>query len=415
MSFREFLLEARGVFHIDKIGTSLIYKGIVYTIEDIGRIEDWDSFKLNNRVVQDTKSNGTSYYVRVSNGTDTYCLVSGSNSGISVNRFLGWSGMTTSKTAVLNIKPQSFDGISDKWLSIKELESRLFSSIDKRSDLDEQTKIFLKSSFSSITSGAKIEFYDTVSGNKNAIIKDYGEILGGIWYLKQRNSLSNGKIYLPEAGNYPLIDLLLKVGDTELKISAKSGNGVSNTVKGKDIFNVLSNLSSDKMKKVKQNYGKELEMLSAIDKHNTVVGTVKAFSIIQPTVYKSYKKAIDLIMNTPFKKMLDQPTDDKLVEHLLSLVSLNMSRVKGSVYSQNGVLMLMSKVIESHSKSMKFVQLSNDILSDNIIYIKAKSIDNSGNITFTYTTNDTVFTKGYLRYKGSLNRSSDKLGLQIDF
>lgn len=412
-SFSQYIIESRGIFHSAQIGKQIISGSTLYDVVETGVIDDWDSFQKGKKIVTPNSKSIPKYYTKVINNKEEIYLCGGSQS-TSPSKFPGFGWPTASKTKTIKMKPQDFKGITDKWYKVSQLKSVLFKAIDVRSDISEESKEYFKSLYDHYVNGAEVKNYESISSNSNAILRDYGEIVGTIWYLANNSALSSGKVFLPHAGNYPLIDSIIKVNDTEIKVSSKSGKGVSNTVKGKDIVSIISELPKKEQSDIKRKYASELGILQAIENDNTVVGSIKAFNILEPGLYRKFKKDIDdMIKIKGFKKFIDAPVNQSLIDALRVMVPFNEKRSTGNINSKAGVLSLMSKHIELVSKTMKFRELADDVLNGRVIYIHADSIDKKGIITFHATNEDTKIANAYLRYKGSINRASDKLGLQL--
>lgn len=411
-NFQEFIFEARGIFNSAQIGKQLMYKDKLYDIVTIGPIDDWSVFSRGKKYFRSGKSD-PKFYTKVENGKETIWLV-GSSAVTSPGKFDGWGWPTASKTKTVKLKPQDFPGITDKWMKVKTFRNLLFKAIDKRADLTPPMRDYLKSLFDYYVSGKPVRNYESLQSNKNAVLRDYGEITGTIWYLAQHHSLGEGSVFLPHAGNYPLIDSILKIKGDEIKVSSKSGSGVSNTVKGADLLTIVNEMSPKARKTIFNKYKTEWQILKTLNDNNTVIGSIKAFQLIEPAFSQKHKKAIDQMLKTKvFRQYIGAPTSDDLIKGLLTMVPFNTKRSKGDINTKAGALSLMSKHIEKQSHTMRFRELADEILNGRVIYIYAKSIDTNGVIHYKASSADIPIKGAYLRYKGTITRAADKLGLQL--
>jgi len=69
----------------------------------------------------------------------------------------------------------------------------------------------------------------------NEVEKDFGEVLGSIYVA------NNGKIEFPTSLTFPLVDFLVHDKNKIRQYSAKGGKSTSNTMKIKDIANIIDN------------------------------------------------------------------------------------------------------------------------------------------------------------------------------
>ena len=408
---REFsILESRGIFHPAQAGKSIIHKSKMYDVQETGIIDDWETFKRKKTIVLDTKlTQDPKYYTRLSDGKNDVYLC-GARAQTSPGAFPDTQWPTKDKSKTIALKPQTFKGITDKWMKIPEFKARLFKSIEARSDLSLEMKEYLKTSFMYYLNGTKIKHYDSISSNKNAVMNDYSEILGALWFLTI-HSAHDGSMYLPGSGSYPLIDSIVRTKSGEVQLSSKRG-GLSNTIKGGDINSIIGTLSSKRQTELGHRYKDELAVLDIIQNNTTVVGTIKAFAYMVPSLYHKHKKEIDAIMkDKSFAKLLKTSTEPTLIKDLQAIV--HNVRVKADFSSRADVLFFMSKYIEEHSKTMNYAKLANDVLNGYVVYIIAKGIDDNGMITFDKIDSSSSFKGAYLRYKGGRERAADRLGLQL--
>jgi len=132
------------------------------------------------------------------------------------------------------LKPQQLGITLGKKISLNTLRKELVAGIKRNKKLsDEEYQVL----YYLITNKDKPsqETIDQVFSNNrfyNELLKNLGEPLGALIYGKDRGA---SEVFFPSAGNYPLIDYILTVGDEEVEVSAKTSKGAGNTVKLPDL------------------------------------------------------------------------------------------------------------------------------------------------------------------------------------
>lgn len=413
ISFKEVstIFEARGIFNPEQQGKAIIKDGTLYSIIGTGYVDDWETFQKQHKCILANKTTLPKFFTQIESEKGQTLFLVGSRKVTKPSEFPGFSWPTKNNQASLNIKPQSFSGITDKWMTVSVFRSKLFSSIDSRDDLGSGVQIYLKSLFDHYYKNARIEEVESISGHSGAILKDFGEIIGVVWYLGQKGALAKGQVFLPSAGNYPLIDSIVKINGVETRISSKAGGGVSNTIKGADIIKIIDNMPSGMRKNVSRRYAHELDILDVINSNTAVVGSIKAFNIMEPRLYAKHKKEIDaMIKAKSIAKLIKSPIRQDLIDTLKSLVAVN---TKADLHSKAGALYLMSKHVEKMSYNFAFAGLVEEVLADYVVYVHAKKIAKDGVIEFKYHKVGSGVKGAYLRFKGTVTRAADKLGLQL--
>ena len=119
------------------------------------------------------------------------------------------------------LKPQQLGVTLGKKISLDTLRSELAAGIQKNKKLsDEERQVLLYL----VTDQDKPsqEVIDQVFSNNrfyNELLKNLGEPLGALVYGADKGA---SEVFFPVAGNYPLIDYILTVGDKEIEVSAKT-------------------------------------------------------------------------------------------------------------------------------------------------------------------------------------------------
>jgi hypothetical protein len=138
------------------------------------------------------------------------------------------------------LKPQQLGVTLGKKISLDTLRSELAAGIQKNKKLsDEERQVLLYL----VTDQDKPsqEVIDQVFSNNrfyNELLKNLGEPLGALVYGADKGA---SEVFFPVAGNYPLIDYILTVGDKEIEVSAKTSKGSGNTVKLPDLEKLANN------------------------------------------------------------------------------------------------------------------------------------------------------------------------------
>jgi hypothetical protein len=348
------------------------------------------------------------YYSKMSDDVGNVLYLVGSRSTTVPSSFkFGWA-TGIHGVRELNLKPQSFRGITDTWMSVNTLRNKLFTDLDKRPGLHKKFRDYLKSLFNHYTNGTEVVNTEESTAHANAIRKDFAEIIGPVWYINSHN-MNNAKIYFPSDAKNPLTDSIIKVGDKEISISSKSGK-VTNTIKGCDIYKVIELMSPVKKARIEKKYKKELSILNLISDGSMVSGPMNVFKYIQPTMHKEYCTELDSITSAKFKDMIDIPSDKKL----FNAISALLPSVKSDA-TKNGIFFLVNKYIEQETKNLRFKDFMYEVLGNSVEFIVVQSIK-GGIIQFVALNDDATLTTGaYIGYKDSIGRLKNRLGIQIEY
>jgi hypothetical protein len=137
------------------------------------------------------------------------------------------------------LKPQSLGVTLDKYITIDQLKKELRQGIKNHPKLDDTQKAYvtaLVNGKGNLTPEQKQEIKDN-TGFTNEVLKNLGEPLGAIMYA---NEIGATEIFFPKAGNYPLVDYLVKMPNgKEIQVSAKTAKGQGNIIKAPDVSNII--------------------------------------------------------------------------------------------------------------------------------------------------------------------------------
>lgn len=186
------------------------------------------------------------------------------------------------------LKPQDFAGIAGKDVTISSLKTNIIAAIGKRKDLD----INLRNYLIKLT-----EYIDGESGNaavlkklypkvkaedKNAIKKDFSELIAALAIKNmpkaQRDKLKltisgQSKLFIPTAGNYPLVDFMVKSTGVVDNYSVKIMGKTTNTVKAQDVLATVS-------AKLKRENAKETAILECVAENDAKLGPILALGSV---------------------------------------------------------------------------------------------------------------------------------------
>jgi hypothetical protein len=143
-------------------------------------------------------------------------------------------GLGKASTEYYKFKPQDLGVTVDQDISIDQLKTEVAAGINANQQISDVQKKFLLELINGATDLIPEEKQAILSESNfiNQVIKNLGEIYGAILYAQEINAPT---VYYPSAGNYPLIDYILKKDDKTIPVSAKSAAGKGNVVKLGDI------------------------------------------------------------------------------------------------------------------------------------------------------------------------------------
>lgn len=206
------------------------------------------------------------------------------------------------------LKPQDFNGLAGKDIPVKNLADKIIEAIKKRKDLSSNLSNYLTllteycADPSSVSTKDLSKYYGKLDmREKAAINKDFSELLGALVLkndqskLKKLNLTMNNqsKLFIPTAGNYPLVDFLIKTQDVVDEYSVKIMGKTTNTVKAQDVLSVASN-------KLKNRNPKETKILQIIADNDAKIGPIMVLAELAPDISqlkktnKMYRKFVSL-------------------------------------------------------------------------------------------------------------------------
>jgi len=149
-------------------------------------------------------------------------------------------GLGKASTEYYKFKPQDLGIPVDQDISIDQLKQEASIGINANQQINDTQKKFLLQLLNGATDLTPEEKQEILAESNfiNQVIKNLGEIYGAILYAEE---IKASTIFYPSAGNYPLIDYILKKDDKNIPVSAKSAAGKGNVVKLGDIKKLVGN------------------------------------------------------------------------------------------------------------------------------------------------------------------------------
>ncbi|HPM74222.1 MAG TPA: hypothetical protein PLA71_00705 [Saccharofermentans sp.] len=247
--FDERLNEGRGITHASHVGDELqdLSSGHKYVLDSIERFTSPPNVSEFDEVRKFKKESNNGFLLRCLSSTSKLALIIYTTSDTTSPKDVNMKWAKSSEG--LKVKPQDFEGVVGKEYDVKTFVSNVMNSIDNRIDLPEKVKMFLKAAVEATTTGSSRE-YATLAKELGSdlaqVEKNFGEILAAIEAAKQTR---NGYIFIPEAGNYPLIDFMIRTKDGDKKYSVKADASTTNVIKLKDIADLFQN-KNDEISKI---------------------------------------------------------------------------------------------------------------------------------------------------------------------
>ena len=180
------------------------------------------------------------------------------------------------------LKPQQLGVTLGKKISLDTLRSELAAGIQKNKKLSDEERQVLLYLVTDKDKPSQEVINQVFSNNRfyNELLKNLGEPLGALVYGADKGA---SEVFFPVAGNYPLIDYILTVGDKEIEVSAKTSKGSGNTVKLPDL------------EKLANNYGENLpeDLQSIVDIIKTSSVTEGGLRLIEKFGSPDLKKRLE--------------------------------------------------------------------------------------------------------------------------
>jgi len=215
------------------------------------------------------------------------------------------------------LKPQFFANITDIKINASNYFRIVKASIEENPKLDEQQKTYLTDLLeyhNTFSSGDLRKWKDSFKSSSdcisvNTINTDFGEVLGPLAILNLKLlpiSKSEAKIFLPRAGNYPLLDYKIITNKKEYNISAKSGD-TTNTLKPTDVKKLID---ENKTLFTKYRSTTQYKVISILTENTWKQGPINALYFLKTRNYKAAK----WIKNQKYTEEIRQKAENSIVE-----------------------------------------------------------------------------------------------------
>lgn len=277
------------------------------------------------------------------------------------------------------LKPQNMGLTLDKYIPFDQVESELKAGIQANKQLSDLQKKFLTALVNgedNLTAEEKQEIFsdDRFYGE---FLKNFGEIIGAIRYGKTQNASS---VFFPGAGNYPLIDYLLKKDDGGvIQVSAKTAKGTGNTVKIPDLIRIIQSTGDKPNPDL-------VKINNAINDNSLKVGTTELIKLYGDSNLKSQLE--DFLSKYP-----DYATRRLNKEETIERLQLEREIVK--------------------QLNDKFVPMFTKAFNDYVDVKYVKYSPNKSNLEPEFKVIDGEDFKIKLRTKNSPGHDSDKIGFDV--
>lgn len=244
---------------------------------------------------------------------------------------LGKPRSQTGKMKMPELKPQAFDIPLDKRMNFETYYKKVLAAIDKRDDLQAVIKVYLRELTEfCMHHGAteKKELKDAYAdlaasqyaGIINNVEKDFSEITAPLCVLERgANELdklgygklnkNNAQVFLPGAGNEPLIDFLIYDDmDREYPFSVKKISKTTNVVKPQDIVGLLEKKKRTKWVKEYKNKV-EYKVLKVLADNGVRQGSFLALKVLAEDSKLKRKLPQNVILNIDDMVKNGDPTE----------------------------------------------------------------------------------------------------------
>jgi hypothetical protein len=157
-------------------------------------------------------------------------------------------GLGKASTEYYKFKPQDLGVTVNQDISIDQLKQEVAVGINANQQISDTQKKFLLQLLNGVVDLTPEEKQEILAERNflNQVIKNLGEVYGAISYAQE---IEAPTVFYPSAGNYPLIDYILKKDGKNIPISAKSAASKGNVVKLGDIKKLVGDNDIDSDKK----------------------------------------------------------------------------------------------------------------------------------------------------------------------
>lgn len=216
------------------------------------------------------------------------------------------------------LKPSLFGSggtkIVDRKISYYGYDQQVITAIDTTKELTEEQKEILRGLVNYVMGRlSKTEMANLLTNlgdnmTLNTIQNDFSEVLGFMGIVQNKLldvDIPSSSVFLPKAGNFPLIDYIISDKNHEYKIykvSAKSGP-TPNTLKPGDVKKIIDN--SQQLSR-KWSNSIEYNIISILSDNGWKEGPIKAVQFLRKSGFKRVEWAVDsLIYSDEFRQQAE--------------------------------------------------------------------------------------------------------------
>ena len=271
------------------------------------------------------------------------------------------------------LKPQQLGVTLDSYIPLDTLKTELIKGINNNDKLEDLQKEFLLALITGENTLTSEEQKEVMSETRflGEVLKNLGEPLGAILYGEQIGATD---VFFPKAGNYPLIDYLLKTPEGEVQVSAKTAKGKGNTIKPGDLLKIIDKVGDDIDSERK-------EILTIINDNDVKTGSLK---------------------------LIPKYGDEGLKKQYEDFIKNNPGFPKNGTYNPSDRLALEREMVRQLNKKYDFSDLFNKYVS--VAYVKY-NLDNNAKPSIKVTRDEGFKVK--FKSKNSPGHDQDKLGFEI--
>jgi len=319
------------------------------------------------------------------------------------------------------LKPTDL-GVTGHLTTIKQHREKLFQKLTKMAssrtpNLKSAGTIGLK--LLDASSGTKIDITGVSSFVMNEVKNYFPEIAGPVWSLNLLPGLKpTDKTYFSNSSSEALYDFKVFRGEEEILVSNKQMKGGTNTLKPKNVVDMIRSNSELSRKWANK---KQYKVFVELNNKNVISGPISA-------IMKYYPKSFQINRSDYLKVINQMNMNDVIIEQVpksfMKIIENDPNVVpyfqeKGHVSGTMINFLFERELARISSEDLQYNQLFLDATRNNVLFFKF-GIDSRGIIKYGYDDPNTQKKPAVLRPKNGVDRRSkssgrlklDKLGFQ---
>jgi len=280
------------------------------------------------------------------------------------------------------LKPQDFTGLAGKDILVSALPEQIIAAIRKRKDLSMDLSAYLvkltqycAAPNDAIKKDLKKLYAKIPAQDKAAIKKDFSELLAAIIVKNSAKALrdklkltftSQSKLFIPTAGNFPLVDFMVKSANNVDNYSVKIMGKTTNTVKAQDVLATVSD-------QLKRKRSKETKILKCIAENDAKLGPILALESVidEMSGVKSGKmrsKFAELVRNKSINndELAKSPEDwwaffEPVIDNYYAKGKQTLAKAWKRGYHYDALTVLAQYAVADHTKDMNWSDFVDEI------------------------------------------------------